>query len=81
MEENYNISPKLDAVKEFLKSWRFWRPFLGVFIGGLAGFLFYYFVGCTSGSCAITGNPCISTLWGGLMGFFVVSSPCSKGKC
>lgn len=81
MEENYQIDPKLGTLKEFLKSWRFWRPFLGVFVGALAGFLYYYFIGCTSGSCAITGNPYISTIWGGLLGFFVVSSPCCRGKC
>lgn len=81
MEENYQINTKLETVKDFFKSWRFWRPFVGVLIGGLAGFLYYYYIGCTSGSCAITSNPYISTIWGGLMGFFVVSSPCSRGKC
>jgi hypothetical protein len=68
-------------IKEFFRSWRFWRPFIAVAIGSLAGFLYYYFVGCNSGSCAITSNPYMSMLWGGLMGLFVVNSPCSRGRC
>ena len=41
---------------------------LGILIGGIAGYLYYYFVGCASGSCAITSRPLNSTLYGGLMG-------------
>lgn len=68
-------------VKAFLKSWRFWRPFIAVLVGGLVGFLYYYFVGCKSGSCSITSDPYISALWGGLMGLFLINSPCSRGRC
>jgi hypothetical protein len=41
---------------------------LGILIGGIAGYLYYYFVGCASGSCAITSRPLNSTLYGGVMG-------------
>ena len=37
-------------------------------IGALLGFAYYYFIGCNSGSCPITGNPYISTVYGGLVG-------------
>lgn len=44
---------------------------LGVFIGALGGYLYYRFVGCASGTCAITSSPINSTLYfafvGGLM--------------
>lgn len=43
-------------------------PIMGVLIGAMGGYLYYYFVGCNSGSCAITSNPVNSTLYGGLMG-------------
>lgn len=33
-------------------------------IGALAGFSYYYFIGCNSGSCPISGNPYISTVYG-----------------
>ena len=81
MENNSEVSPGLQTTKEFFKSWRFWKPFLAITIGAIAGFSYYYFVGCTSGTCAITSNPYMSTIGGGMMGFFVVNSPCSRGRC
>ncbi len=82
MQENEKVmNNRLARLKDFFKSWRFWRPFIAVVIGSVAGFLYYYFVGCNSGSCAITSSPYKSTIWGGLLGFFLVNSPCSRGKC
>ncbi|MEO8763472.1 MAG: DUF6132 family protein [Ginsengibacter sp.] len=40
---------------------------IGVIIATL-GELYYYFVGCASGACAITPKPVNSTLYGALMG-------------
>ncbi|RMF58411.1 MAG: hypothetical protein D6748_08765 [Calditrichaeota bacterium] len=37
-------------------------------IGGLLGFGYYYFIGCNSGTCPITSNPYISTIYGFVMG-------------
>jgi hypothetical protein len=37
-------------------------------LGALAGYTYYYFVGCADGTCAITSNPVYSTLYGILMG-------------
>ena len=34
------------------------------FIGLVAGFAYYYFIGCKSGTCAITSNPYISSGYG-----------------
>jgi phage shock protein E len=36
--------------------------------GGTAGFAYYYYVGCVSGTCPITSNPYISTAYGMMMG-------------
>lgn len=41
---------------------------LGVAIGGLAGYAYWYFIGCSTGSCMITGNWYTSTAYGILMG-------------
>ena len=38
-------------------------------LGGVAGFLYYKFIGCASGGCPITSNPFSSTLYGLLLGF------------
>ena len=45
----------------------------GVIIGAIAGYLYYYFVGCASGTCAITSNPINSTLYGAMMGGLLFS--------
>ena len=43
--------------------------------GGAAfGFGYHKLVGCSSGSCPITANPYISTLYGAVMGFLVSGS-------
>ena len=82
MQENEKeMSNTKKKLKEFFKSWRFWRPFIAVITGGLAGFLYYYFIGCNSGSCGITNDPYMSMVWGGLLGLFMVNSPCSRGRC
>ena len=81
MENKCEAKPKPQSVKEFFTSWYFWKPFIATVIGAIAGFLYYYFVGCTSGTCAITSSPYMSIIMGGLLGLFVVNSPCSSGKC
>ena len=80
MEKNCETKAKPRTIREFFSSSYFWKPFAGVMIGAIGGFLYYYFIGCNSGSCAITSSPYISTTWGGLLGFFLVSSPCGR-KC
>lgn len=40
----------------------------GIIIGAIGGYLYYHFVGCNSGTCAITSKPLNSTLYGALMG-------------
>lgn len=76
METNCKTTPKPKSVKEFFKSWSFWKAVLGIVIGGLVGFIVYYFVGCKSGTCAITANPFSSVITGSVLGFFISSSPC-----
>jgi hypothetical protein len=51
---------------------------LFIFIGALLGFGFYYFIGCRSGSCPISGNPFLSTGYGALMGFLFYGSAGKK---
>ncbi len=47
--------------------------FIGAIFGALGGFLYWNFVGCNSGSCAITSSPVNSTLYGALMGSLLFS--------
>jgi hypothetical protein len=80
MENNCSVTPKPKTIKEFFRSWYFWKPFLGIVIGGLAGFLYFYFVGCKSGSCPITSSAYGTIITGSLLGFFVTSGPCGSCK-
>lgn len=41
---------------------------LGIVVGLVAGYAYYYYVGCASGTCPITSRPLNSTLYGGMMG-------------
>lgn len=41
---------------------------IGVIIGGISGYLYYYFVGCSTGTCAISSNPYNSTLYFSILG-------------
>lgn len=41
---------------------------IGVVVGAIAGYLYYYYVGCASGTCSITSKPLNSTLYGAAMG-------------
>jgi hypothetical protein len=45
---------------------------IALMAGGIAGYAYYYYVGCVSGTCPITSNPWISTVYGALIGWLVV---------
>lgn len=53
-------------MKGFLR--RHQLTIIGVLVGAIGGYLYYHFVGCNSGTCAITSKPVNSTLYGALMG-------------
>jgi len=81
MENNCETTPRTKTLREHLSTWRFWKPVVAVVTGSILGFLNYYYIGCSSGSCAITSNPYSSIIVGGMLGLFVVNSPCSRGRC
>jgi hypothetical protein len=78
MDPTCEVKKKPKTFKDLITSMYFLRPFLGIVIGGVAGYLYYHYVGCASGSCAITGNPFMSTIAGGFLGFFALNSPSSR---
>lgn len=55
---------------------------IGLLVGAAGGYLYYYFIGCNSGSCPITSNPNISILWGAVIGYllFDMFVPSAKKK-
>ncbi|HQZ25378.1 MAG TPA: DUF6132 family protein [Flavobacterium sp.] len=41
---------------------------IGVVVGAIAGYVYYFYIGCASGTCTITSKPLNSTLYGAAMG-------------
>ncbi len=65
---------------EFLKQLTLWQKRgIASVIGGIAGYVYYYYFGCVNGACAITGNPYISIGYGMLSAGLFIDSP-RQGK-
>ncbi|MBT5956497.1 MAG: hypothetical protein HOG97_07030 [Candidatus Marinimicrobia bacterium] len=45
------------------------KVLLATLIGSVLGYAYYYYIGCNSGTCAITSKPWNSTFYGVFMGF------------
>lgn len=45
----------------------------GMLAGATAGYFYWRYVGCSSGSCAITSHPGNSTVYGSVMGGLLFS--------
>ena len=59
-------------VKNLVKE--YWPTGLGVAVGALGGWLYYFYIGCANGTCPITSSPLMSVLWGALMGGLLFNS-------
>jgi hypothetical protein len=67
----------LEKVKTYLAG-SIWRTrILFSLLGALGGYAYYYYVGCASGTCPISSNPYVSTLYGAGMGLILTIG---KGK-
>ncbi len=57
----------MHRLQTFLQSpWR--KRALFASLGALAGYAYYAFIGCASGSCPISSNPYVSTMYGLVVG-------------
>lgn len=56
------------------------KTIIGIALGALAGFAYYYYIGCASGSCPISSKPMNSTLYGALMGALLANLFETKDK-
>ena len=57
---------------EFLKKYKL--SILGVLVGGILGYAYYHFIGCSTGTCAITSKPINSSVYGMVMGYLIFST-------
>ncbi|MFA6199601.1 MAG: DUF6132 family protein [Bacteroidales bacterium] len=58
-------------MKNLIKKYRV--MILGVIIGIIGGFLYWKFIGCSSGTCPITSSPINSTVFGAIIGGLMFS--------
>jgi hypothetical protein len=47
------------------------RLLLFVIGGAVAGFAYQRLIGCRTGTCLITSNPYVATIYGAIMGYLV----------
>ncbi|OGU72948.1 MAG: hypothetical protein A2V93_05470 [Ignavibacteria bacterium RBG_16_34_14] len=59
---------------------KYFRNIIPVLLGAIGGFFYYNFIGCYSGSCAITSNPLMSTTYGALVGLAFTNFTTNKKK-
>jgi Family of unknown function (DUF6132) len=64
----YSLIINLKTIMKYLK----W--IVGIIAGASVGFAYWYFIGCNSGSCAITSSPINSTIYGGVMAVLLINA-------
>lgn len=58
-------------MKKWIRTYRL--TLLGILVGAVAGYLYWKYIGCSSGTCAITSKPINSSLYGAMMGGLLFS--------
>jgi hypothetical protein len=76
MSNSCEVNTKPKSFKELMRSKSFWKTIAGIVLGGTGGFLYFYFVGCSTGSCGITSNPYSSIAFGSVLGIFLTNRKC-----
>ncbi len=61
----------IKKIKILWQSGGLFKISIGVIVGAVLGYSYYYFVGCKTGTCGITGHPLNSTLYGAVMGLII----------
>jgi len=77
MENNSENKGITKQIIKYIKLPHFRKIAIGIAAGALLGYLYYYFIGCASGSCSMTSNPYLSVLFGSSIGFLLTS----ENKC
>lgn len=45
---------------------------IGLVVGAIGGYAYYYYIGCASGTCPLTSNPYISVIFGAVFGYLLL---------
>lgn len=56
-------------MKKNMKKWL--KPTLFIAGGAMIGLAYYYFIGCSSGTCPLTSHPLVTMVYMGLVGWLL----------
>lgn len=59
-------------MENFIKKYKL--GLIGIVLGGILGYTYYHFIGCSTGTCAITSKPINSSVYGMVMGYLILST-------
>ena len=59
-------------MENFIKKYKL--GLIGILLGGILGYAYYHFIGCNTGTCAITSKPINSSVYGMVMGYLILST-------
>mgnify|MGYP006153788957 FL=1 len=59
-------------MENFIKKYKL--GLIGIVLGGILGYTYYHFIGCSTGTCAITSKPIKSSVYGMVMGYLILST-------
>ncbi|MDD4516141.1 DUF6132 family protein [Massilibacteroides sp.] len=51
-----------------------WSYIIGAIAGGVGGYFYWLYIGCSTGTCPITSSPSMSVLWGAILGSLILST-------
>lgn len=72
MRNNYKTNIIIEKIKKFFVSMVFWKFLIAVLAGCGVGYLYYYFLGCSSSKSSITSSLLGCIILGGLIGLFII---------
>jgi hypothetical protein len=75
------LQPESKGIKGIFKSKQFRRTILGIVLGAIAGFVFFYFTEGLYMDSLAKNDVIQSLVFGGFFGLFVTNSPCARNRC
>ena len=75
------LQPENKGIKGIFKSKQFRKTILGILLGAIAGFAFFYLTEGLYMDSLSNRDVIQSLVFGGFFGFFFTNSPCARNRC
>jgi len=76
-----DLQPEDKGIKGIFKSKQYRRTILGIVLGAVGGFAFFYFTEGLYMDSLSNRDVIQSLVFGGFFGLFVTNSPCARNRC